>query len=289
MRLRDLVMEDFQRCQVDEEKSPMHYTGGKFYIADWIVSLMPKHEIYVEPFFGAGWVFFTKPRAKVEVINDIDDRIYALFKVLSDEELFQKFVEKIWFIGASEKLHYEMLERLKSRELDLVDKAVAFFYINHFSLSGNLDERFVIWRVGNKALTYERIKERLLAIHRRLKGVAVLNRDWKEVVEKYDGENVLHYLDPPYVLETRLNSEGIYVKEMTDDEHEELVDICLRLKGKVILSGYRNRIYERLEENGWVRLDREVSARTCVVSEGEKKGKRVESVWLNYKVGRWLV
>ena len=79
MRLRDLVMEDFQRCQVDEVKSPIVWTGGKFYVADWIVSLMPKHEIYVEPFFGAGWVFFTKPRSRVEVINDIDDRVYALF------------------------------------------------------------------------------------------------------------------------------------------------------------------------------------------------------------------
>jgi hypothetical protein len=44
-----------------------------------------------------------------------------------------------------------------------------------------------------------------------------------------------------------------------------------------------------LEENGWIRLDREVAVRTTAVSEGQEKGKRVESVWLNYKVGRWLV
>jgi site-specific DNA-adenine methylase len=99
----------------------------------------------------------------------------------------------------------------------------------------------------------------------------------------------MHNCDPPYVLSTRTNSEGIYVKEMTDEEHEELVDICLKLKGKVILSGYRNKIYEKLEENGWIRLDKEVSVRAVVVSEGQEKGKRVESVWLNYKVGRWLV
>jgi len=170
-----------------------------------------------------------------------------------------------------------------------VDRAVAFFYVNRFSLSGNLDEQFLIWKSSNKADVYEGVKDRLLAIHRRLRGVAVLNRDWKEVVEKYDGEGTLFYLDPPYVLETRSGSEGIYVKEMTDEEYEELVDICLQLKGKVILSGYKNKIYEKLEENGWIRLDKEVAVRTMAVLGGQEKGKRVESVWLNYKVGRLLV
>jgi hypothetical protein len=56
----------------------------------------------------------------------------------------------------------------------------------------------------------------------------------------------------------------------------------------VILSGYSNEIYRRLEESGWVRLDKEVSLHSRVVREGEEKGKRVESVWLNYR-GRWLV
>jgi hypothetical protein len=51
VRLRDLVMEDFYASQVDEVRSPMTWTGGKFYVADWIVSLMPKHDVYVEPFF----------------------------------------------------------------------------------------------------------------------------------------------------------------------------------------------------------------------------------------------
>jgi DNA adenine methylase len=283
-----LIQEDMERRRVvGEVKSPLRWTGGKFCIADWIISLMPKHETYVEPFFGAGWVFFRKAKSLVEVINDIDDRIYALFKVLSDEELFQKFLEKVWFVGASERIFEEMLEKLSSGVGDLVEKAVAFFYVNRFSLSGNLENRFVVWKRHNKALAYEGVKDSLLEIHERLKGVCVLNRDWKDVVLRYDGEGTLFYLDPPYVLETR-SSEGIYVYEMSDEEHEELVDICLGLKGKVILSGYRNRIYERLEGNGWIRLDKEIGLRTNPVQLGKVREKRIESVWLNYK-GRFLV
>ena len=290
MDLKDLVMEDFMRCQVNEVKSLLQWIGGKFYIADWIVKLIPKHKIYVEPFFGAGWVFFNKLRSDVEVINDIDDRVYALFKVLSDEVLFQKFVERIWFVGASEKLYYEMLEKLKSKELDLVDKAVAFFYVNRFALNGNLTEQFLIWKKKNKAMIYQRVKDRLLAIHKRLRGVLVLNRDWKDVVLKYDGDDVVIYMDPPYVLDTRPNSKGIYVYEMSNEEHEELVDICLKLKSKVILSGYQNEIYKRLEEHGWVRLDKEVSLRATVPSsEYCERPKRIESVWINYKVEKYLL
>jgi DNA adenine methylase len=282
MRLRDLVMEDFMERQVDEVRSPLRWVGGKFYIADWIISLMPKHEVYVEPFFGAGWVFFKKPKVRVEVINDIDDRIYALFKVLSDEELFQKFLEKVWFVGASEKVFEEMLEKLSSGVGDIVEKAVAFFYVNRFGLAGNLGSQFVVCSRNSTALSYGGVKNSLLKIHERLGGVCVLNRDWRDVVLKYDSEDTLFYLDPPYVLETRKNSEGVYVCEMSDKEHEELVDVCLRLKGKVILSGYRNRIYERLEKNGWIRLDKKVRLH-CQVVCGENREERIESVWLNYK------
>jgi DNA adenine methylase len=287
MKLKDVVIEDFWKNQVNEIKSPLRWTGGKFYVADWIVSLMPKHKIYVEPFFGAGWVFFRKPKTKIEVINDIDDRIYALFKVLSDEKLFFRFVEKIWFVGASEKLYYEMLKQLKNEKLDLVDKAVAFFYVNRFAFSGNLSDNFSIYWTKNKAMGYEKVKQALFAIHKRLQGVLVLNRDWKEVVKKYDGEDVVVFMDPPYVLDTRSNSKGIYAYEMSNEEHEELVDICLKLKGKVILSGYQNPIYRRLEGNGWVKLDKEVQLATAVATD-EKRERRVESVWLNYKIERLL-
>jgi DNA adenine methylase len=283
LTLKQLLQEDMERGKVEGEvKSPLKWTGGKFYIADWIISLMPKHSIYIEPFFGAGWVFFKKPKVHIEVINDIDDRIYALFKVLSDEELFQQFLEKVWFVGTSEKIYTEMLERLNGGACDMVEKAVAFFYVNRFSLSGNLNYRFVVSKVENKALAYEKVKDSLLKIHDRLKNVAILNRDWKDIVEKYDSEDVLFYIDPPYVLETR-NSEGVYAYEMTDEEHEELVDICSGLKGRVIISGYKNRIYERLERSGWIRLDKEISLMATAVKTGEAREKRIESVWLNYK------
>lgn len=65
-------------------KPPFAYYGGKARLAPWIVSLMPRHEVYVEPCLGAGAVFFAKPPTEHEIINDLDGAIVTFFRVLRD-------------------------------------------------------------------------------------------------------------------------------------------------------------------------------------------------------------
>lgn len=62
----------------------LKYPGSKWRIADWIVSLMPPHKSYLEPFFGSGAVFFSKPPSRIETINDLDGEIVNLFRVVRD-------------------------------------------------------------------------------------------------------------------------------------------------------------------------------------------------------------
>ena len=52
-------------------KSPIKWQGGKARLRRIILPLIPEHTCYVEPFFGAGWVFFAKPKSKAEVIADV--------------------------------------------------------------------------------------------------------------------------------------------------------------------------------------------------------------------------
>jgi hypothetical protein len=68
----------------DVLRSALRYFGGKWAIAPWIISHMPSHRIYVEPFGGAASVLLRKPRSKIEVYNDADDEIVGIFRVIQD-------------------------------------------------------------------------------------------------------------------------------------------------------------------------------------------------------------
>lgn len=73
-----------------EKKRPvLKYPGSKWRMADWIISLMPPHKSYLEPFFGSGAVFFNKKPSRIETINDLDGEIVNLFRCVREwpEEL----------------------------------------------------------------------------------------------------------------------------------------------------------------------------------------------------------
>ena len=66
-------------------KPPLTYYGGKQKLAERIISMIPKHRIYCEPFFGGGAVFFTKPPASLEVINDTNGELINFYRVLKTD------------------------------------------------------------------------------------------------------------------------------------------------------------------------------------------------------------
>ena len=72
-------------------KAILKYPGGKWRIADWIISHFPEHKVYLEPFFGSGACFFNKTPSYIETINDLDGDIVNLFTVCREhtEELAQ--------------------------------------------------------------------------------------------------------------------------------------------------------------------------------------------------------
>ena len=65
------------------------YYGGKrgYGKAEWIASFLPWHSdsCYVEPFAGMAGVLFARQPVKVEVLNDLNQRVVNWLRVVRDE------------------------------------------------------------------------------------------------------------------------------------------------------------------------------------------------------------
>jgi DNA adenine methylase len=103
--------------------------------------------------------------------------------------------------------------------------------------------------------------------------VVIENREAADVMLAHDGDETVHYVDPPYVATTR-DKGSDYRHEMTDADHEALAETLHGLRGAVMLSGYRCPMYDRLY-SGWRRIDRAAHA------DGARD--RVESLWLSHR------
>ncbi|MEZ8930331.1 MULTISPECIES: DNA adenine methylase [unclassified Vibrio] len=82
------------------------------------------------------------------------------------------------------------------------------------------------------------------------------------------------YCDPPYVHSTRTSS-ARYENELTDDDHRRLLEMLDSLPCFVMVSGYRNEIYDDLLADWW-------SVDFQAMTRG---GVRTETVWCNFTPG----
>ena len=71
---------------VKPNRPALRYQGGKFQLADKIISYFPIHRIYAEPFGGGAGIMLQKPPCKLEVYNDLNDDVVNFFRVLRDQE-----------------------------------------------------------------------------------------------------------------------------------------------------------------------------------------------------------
>ena len=85
--------------------------GGKSKIANNLISHFPdpnSYTTYVEPFIGAGNIFFRKPyKSKIEVINDLDDMVYSIFQGVKRE---WQVIEKLKPISYLSKEQFNKLQ-----------------------------------------------------------------------------------------------------------------------------------------------------------------------------------
>lgn len=257
----------------------LRYHGSKFRLAPWLLEFFPPHRSYVEPFAGSASVLMQKRRSAAECINDLDDRVVNVFRVLRDPVLaehLRRRLELTPFARAEFNAAYAPTED----PVEQAARTIVLSFMGHGSDSVGRGYRtgFRCKDSEGRALPskeWATWPEQAPLFCARLRGVAIENRDALEVIARLDSADTLFYVDPPYPMHTRTAAAGKhgYRHEMSDDDHRRLALVLHDVQGMVVLSGYATPLYDDELYPDWARFER------ATLADGARP--RTEVVWLN--------
>lgn len=242
-----------------------------------IIAHFPAHRIYTESFGGGGSILLRKDRSYCEVYNDLDGEIVNLFRVVRDRghELVRVLeltpFSRTEFLGSYTPTDdpLEQARRTMARSFMGFGSASACGAKTGFRSNSN--------RSGTTpAHDWRNYPACIPAIIDRLRGVVIENKDACAVMTDHDTSETLHYVDPPYVFDTRSGANPYCKKgyrfEMTDDQHRSIAAFLRTLKGAVIVSGYACPLYDEELYVGWQR------AEFRALADGARE--RTEVLWM---------
>lgn len=243
-------------------------------LSEWIISHFMPHRCYIEPFGGGGSVLMKKERSYAEVYNDLDGEIVNLFRVYRDHgDSLRSAIIATPFARDEFVISYEpTTDPLEQARRTLVRSFMGFGSNSHNKATGFRSNSN---RSGTTpAHDWMNYPDAMPAMMERLRGVVIENRDALDVMAQHDCEEALHYVDPPYVPDTR-DKGGDYRHEMTEQQHIDLAAFLRQLRGNVVLSGYESDLYAELYPE-WACVRRNARA------DGARP--RVEALWIKGEI-----
>lgn len=257
----------------------LRYHGAKFRLAPWIMGFFPPHRVYTEVFGGAAGVLLQKPRSHGEVYNDLDGDVVNFFRVLRDPAMRVQ-LEQLCRLTPYARDEFELAWQACDEPLERARRLAIRAQMGFGSagatkgitgLRTDLKRRFTTAQQD-----WASYPPAIAAAGERFAGVLIENRPAIDVLQQHDGVDTLHFVDPPYLFETRvMRKGGGYRHELDEEDHQDLLAVLLELEGMVVLSGYDSDLY-RDALAGW--QTRSTRAR---ISAGRGTALRTEVVWLN--------
>jgi len=212
------------------KKSHLNYLDGKSLLANKIIPLIPEHHCYCEVFCGAAWLLFKKDESKVEIINDINQDLVTLYRIVKNHR--EEFIKYFKWILIS-KDEFDRLKEENPATLTDIQRAVRFYYLLKNGYGGRIDNPyFAISQHKPSKLNLIRIEEELSDTYLRLSRVYIENKDYKDLIAKYDDAGTFFYCAHPYFDYENCYGKNIFSKE----DFITLKNIYKTLKGKFIMS-----------------------------------------------------
>lgn len=217
--------------------STFPYPGGKERYAEWIIENLPPHKCYVEVFGGSGSVLYNKPESQTEIYNDVDDDLVQFFRVLRESEA--ELLEWLDRVPYSRSLYEEWATEYYNgeREDDPIERAGRYYTLRFMNFGGKISSKagFKARNKWSPARTFNNARNRLDDVAERFNEVIIENLDWRDVLDNYDDDYVVFYLDPPY-----LDREDYY--QTGGFDHAEFVEALDGLEAEWLVS------YDRLPD-----------------------------------------
>ena len=246
--------------------------AGKYRVSKRLASLLPEHDIYVEPFCGSGAVFLEKaPAGKKEVLNDMNAKMAEAWRILSkltDQQL-ETLKNKNW--RASKPLFMKLHA---SNPASDIEKLYRFLYVRRFSY-GSWDDRGFSNSDSGKVSTIPSKIEKYLD---RVRGTKVYSGDYEKVMKKYDSADTVFFLDPPYPGFVS------HVDEESFDE-ERFFNVLKNLKGKWLLTyGAKGELPKMLRKAGY-KIQKFDTDRSLHNAQGAKGSRALTNILVaNYDI-----
>jgi DNA adenine methylase len=272
------------------KKIAFGWYGGKYSHLNWLLPLLPITTHYCEPFGGSAAVLINRKPSPIETYNDIDGEVVNFFRVLREQK--EELLEAIGLTPFSRE-ELRIAVNGKSEELTGFDRARRFFVRARQVRTGLAqtasEGRWAHCKLTTRAEMSGAVSrwlgsvEGLSEIAQRLLRVQIENAPAVEVIRRFDSPETLFYCDPPYVHESRSDTNA-YAYEMTDDEHRELSEVLHGVKGKVALSGYYCGIMDELYGD-WKYIKAPTKkAHSTNTGADNNKQSRTEVLWVNYEL-----
>lgn len=216
------------------------YPGGKKYLLNHIYKILPKHDLWVDVFGGGGTVTLYKEPSNHEVFNDINGNLTCLFEKIQNNVL--DFIEysELHSKVSSRDLFKKSLKKLNDGNLNPMQRAVLFFYVNRYSFSGN-GTNFAGFSVNsvNKSKSLEnKLRDPILNISERIKNIIFENQDFEVLLKRksLNHKDVLIFCDPPYKKGGEMYEKMSGGVEWDYSKTLRMVEILENLDSKVIIT-----------------------------------------------------
>lgn len=268
------------------------WAGGKRQIIDKLKKYLPEDfDTYYEPFVGGGALLFELSPQKA-VINDSNEELMNVYKVLCNEEKFKKMCHTLnhYETSHSEEFYYEIRNKDRNKKsfnrLADYTRAARTIYLNKACFNGlyrvnSKNEFNVPFGKKKKVNTYEGSNLITVSNYLTMNDVKILCGDFEEAVKDAKKGDFI-YFDPPYDSDT--STFNSYTETGFDkDEQRRLAKVYKELDKRgcyVMLSNHNTKLINELYKDYNIHI---IEAKRNINSNGKKRGKVEEVIITNYK------